>query len=901
MALVPDQKFSTFQAGGTPTTGDIIVGLRDGINTKFNWVLPSGVDSVEGTANQVLVDGSSGTPVTGDVTLSLPQDIALTSTPRFVGLNLSSTINGVTGVSDSTGLLPIATFTSNAGAVNYINLQNRSTGLGPVLSAAGSDTDIQLNLVAKGEGAVALFSEADNNAFIIFNGTGYQHETIFHFSNTSQTNTVTLQDSTGTLAYLSDIPAVFPAALTKVDDTNVTLTLGGTPATALLQAVSLTLGWTGLLSPTRGGTGVNNGSNTLTLAGTLQTSGAFNSVFTMTGATNVTFPTSGTLATTAGTVSSVSGTANRITSTGGTTPVIDISASYVGQSSITTLGTIGTGVWQGTLVSPTFGGTGVNNASNTLTLAGNLATSGAFASTFTMTGITTVTFPTSGTLATTSQLPTPSALTKTDDTNVTITLGGTPATSLLQAVSLTMGWTGLLSPTRGGTGVNNGSSTLTLGGNHTLSGAFSSTFTLTNTTSVTFPVSGTLATTAQLPVAAALTKTDDTNVTLTLGGTPATALLQATSLTLGWTGTLSGTRGGTGVNNGSATFTMAGSHVLSGAFTSTFTFTNTTAVTFPTSGTLATTSQIPTGAALTKTDDTNVTLTLGGSPTTALVNAASLTLGWTGTLAPGRGGTGLSSYTVNGIIYASNVTSITQVTPLGNAVLVSNVTGIPSLSQTLPNNLIMQTPNSITLTNGTGLPISGITGLGTGVGTALGVAVNGSGAISLTTSATFVTPILGAASATSLTFSSTSGIIGTTTNNTAAVGSVGYIYSSVVANNTVSLTTNTNADVTSLSLPAGDYDCWGNVAFNGNAATSTIINLGWISLTSATLPSSELYADQFYSVAGSLVYSIAPASFCVPGFRVSLAAPATLYLTARSSFSINTTTAGGGIYARVRR
>lgn len=40
------------------------------------------------------------------------------------------------------------------------------------------------------------------------------------------------------------------------------------------------------------------------------------------------------------------------------------------------------------------------------------------------------------------------------------------------------------------------------------------------------------------PPPAALTKTDDTNVTLTLGGTPATALLQATSLTLGWTGTL---------------------------------------------------------------------------------------------------------------------------------------------------------------------------------------------------------------------------------------------------------------------------------------------------------------------------------------------------------------------------
>lgn len=42
------------------------------------------------------------------------------------------------------------------------------------------------------------------------------------------------------------------------------------------------------------------------------------------------------------------------------------------------------------------------------------------------------------------------------------------------------------------------------------------------------------------------------------------------------------------------------------------------------------------GNPLTKTDDTNITLTLGGSPTTALVNAASMTLGWTGTLADSR-------------------------------------------------------------------------------------------------------------------------------------------------------------------------------------------------------------------------------------------------------------------------
>lgn len=44
----------------------------------------------------------------------------------------------------------------------------------------------------------------------------------------------------------------------------------------------------------------------------------------------------------------------------------------------------------------------------------------------------------------------------------------------------------------------------------------------------------------------------------------------------------------------------------------------------------------PTPAALTKVDDTNVTLTLGGSPSTALLNATSITVGWTGTLADGR-------------------------------------------------------------------------------------------------------------------------------------------------------------------------------------------------------------------------------------------------------------------------
>lgn len=52
--------------------------------------------------------------------------------------------------------------------------------------------------------------------------------------------------------------------------------------------------------------------------------------------------------------------------------------------------------------------------------------------------------------------------------------------------------TGVLSPANGGTGVNNASHTLTLGGNVTFSGAFTTAITLSNNTTVTLPTSGTL-------------------------------------------------------------------------------------------------------------------------------------------------------------------------------------------------------------------------------------------------------------------------------------------------------------------------------------------------------------------------------------------------------------------------
>ena len=79
---------------------------------------------------------------------------------------------------------------------------------------------------------------------------------------------------------------------------------------------------------------------------------------------------------------------------------LEIADTYVGQTSITTLGTITSGTWNATVVDPVYGGTGVNNGTSTITLAGNLVTSGANSLTLTTTSTTNVTLPTTGTLAT---------------------------------------------------------------------------------------------------------------------------------------------------------------------------------------------------------------------------------------------------------------------------------------------------------------------------------------------------------------------------------------------------------------------------------------------------------------------------------------------------------------------
>ena len=80
-----------------------------------------------------------------------------------------------------------------------------------------------------------------------------------------------------------------------------------------------------------------------------------------------------------GTVTSVNGTANRITVTNPTTtPVIDIAASYVGQTSITTLGVVVNGTWNADPIDVPYGGTGITTTTAYGILCGGTTDTGPF-------------------------------------------------------------------------------------------------------------------------------------------------------------------------------------------------------------------------------------------------------------------------------------------------------------------------------------------------------------------------------------------------------------------------------------------------------------------------------------------------------------------------------------------
>jgi len=242
--------------------------------------------------------------------------------------------------------------------------------------------------------------------------------------------------------------------------------------------------------------------------------------------------------------------------------------------------------------------------------------------------------------------------------------------------------TGVLPASHGGTGVSNlDTSTITLGGALTISGAYTSAFSLTGNTAVTFPTSGTLLSTANIATSAV------TSFQTSLSGlTPSSSAQGAVTLA----GTLGVASGGTGVT------TLATNGVVIGA------------------GTGPVTTQTGTYGQVLVANVSNV-------PTFSALNLASAATVGSSILPLANGGTNNANTGSNGSIMYNNGSAIVNSSVgTNNQALISTGAGAPTwitVASSISTNEIIQG-------NGSG-GFTALHGTFTGTGLTSGVTLNG--------------------------------------------------------------------------------------------------------------------------------------------------------------------------------
>lgn len=186
-------------------------------------------------------------------------------------------------------------------------------------------------------------------------------------------------------------------------------------------------------------------------------------------------------------------------------------------------------------------------------------------------------------------------------------------------------------------------------------------------------------------------------------------------------------------------------------------------------------------------------------------------------------------------------------------------------------------------------------------------AATGTGLVAFQTSPTFITPALGIATASSIN-GATIGpghYLGEPSNGSASAGEIGeMVTSTIVQGSHVSLTTVTAANVTSISLTAGDWDVTGMVGFDGNASTTVPYLMGWHSTASATRNTTPGQFGVWNSgFSGAIPFNFGASvgseiAIVLPKFRYSFSSTTTVFLGAEASFGVSTAFAFGYIQAR---
>ena len=142
---------------------------------------------------------------------------------------------------------------------------------------------------------------------------------------------------------------------------------------------------------------------------------------------------------------------------------------------------------------------------------------------------------------------------------------------------------------------------------------------------------------------------------------------------------------------------------------------------------------------------------------------------------------------------------------------------------------------------------------------------------------------------------------GEITTGSATAGNVGeYVSSAVVSGSAVSLTTGVPANVTSISLTAGDWDVQAIPRFTGGVTTTVTRLTSSISTVSAThAVAVGFLGDMSYN--GNNTFNIADPTVAIPTVRFSLSATTTIFLVASAVFGVSTCVVYGTLNARRAR